>query len=209
MRKMDMKIKGNILFVLAASLITFTAIKSYSSAPGFIELPANDPEHKYYIEARKKSLLYILRSSSKLPPARNIFERAYNALRNAKFYVSTNADSENRCAVNNNAGFFVNFKEYPGIIFICQGIRTTVQGKPSPLFQDRLSQLFIHESAHLAGEDDECFSTRFEMNVMIETVKIKTDGNLHRYAPQCGSQFDNYWSHVPEEAKERSTHLQI
>ena len=175
-----------------------------SAPPGFEELPANDPEQKNYLEAKKRATLAIIKASNKVLPARNMIERAYNALASAKIYVSTNELSEQRCASNNNAGFFVNAERHPGIIFICQHTRSGMQRTPTSRFIDRVSQLFVHEAVHLAGDADECFATRFEMSVMIRTSGIKTDGNLRRYSSQCGSQFDNYWSWVPDDAKDPS-----
>lgn len=150
--------------------------------PGFVELPITDVEARNYNEARKRSIQYIRTAISKLNNSNATYlgEKVIEELRRARFFVSSTEESTKKCG---DRGFFVNGK-YPGIIFICDGIREVIRDDFDRAI-DKTAQLFIHEGVHLAGVSNECVATEFELIVIDESIGVQTWVSKDRYQSQC------------------------
>ncbi|CAN5261186.1 hypothetical protein BH11PSE14_BH11PSE14_01230 [soil metagenome] len=167
--------------MFAAACVLFA--RPASALPGFRALSADSPEQHSYEQGRSLALDLIRRARATLSRSdARLADAALPRLERAWFMASSNGASRDTCA-RGSYSLFVNVHE-PGRIFVCDEVRphARVGGADAIAI---LAQGFVHESAHLAGEDDECAATRFELAVMDRTIGRRSAGSRIRYGAQC------------------------
>ncbi len=152
--------------------------------PGFRALPANSLEQRNYEQGRGLALDLLRRARPALA-GRNarIADMAVSQLAAARFLASSDRLSLRACAAGSYS-LFVSERE-PGRIFVCDDVRPHARAGGAEAVAI-LAQGFVHESAHLAGERDECVATAFELAVMDSTIGRRSAGSRIRYGAQCG-----------------------
>jgi len=152
--------------------------------PGFRALPAASVEQRNYEQGRGLALDLIRRARPALS-GRNaqIAGTALGRLAGARFLASSNPQGWRTCA-SGSYSLFVNVRE-PGRIYVCDDVRPHARAGGAAAVAI-LAQGFVHESAHLAGERDECVATAFELAVMDRTIGRRSAGSRIRYGARCG-----------------------
>lgn len=171
-------------FVLLVAALLAIASRPAAALPGFRALPANSLEQRNYESGRSLALDLIRRARPALA-GRNagIADIAVRELATARFYASTDAQSLRTCA-RGSYSLFVR-EHVPGRVFVCDDVRPHARSGGADAVAV-LAQGFVHESAHLAGERDECVATAFELAVMDQTIGRRSAGSQIRYGAECG-----------------------
>lgn len=169
--------------LLAAVLLAGVALPA-AALPGFRALPAASQEQRNY-EAGRSLALGLIRRARPALDGRNgqIADAALGRLAGARFYVSSDRAGWRTCA-SGSYSLFVSPRD-PGRIFVCDDVRPHARGGGADAVAI-LAQGFVHESAHLAGERDECVATAFELAVMDRTIGRRSAGSRIRYGAECG-----------------------
>ncbi len=155
-----------------------------SALPGFRALSADSLEQHSYEQGRNLALDLIRRARPTLSRRdARLADAAVPRLGRARFLASSDRASWTTCA-SGSYSLFVTARE-PGRIFVCDDVRPHAQAGGADAVAI-LAQGFVHESAHLAGERDECAATRFELAVMDRTIGRRSAGSRIRYGAQCG-----------------------
>lgn len=174
----------NSTSIALAAVLLASAAPPVRALPGFRALPAASVEQRNYEQGRGLALDLIGRARPALS-GRNarIADAALPELRDARFLASSDRASWRTCA-GGRYSLFVSERE-PGRIFVCNDVRPHAQAGGADAVAI-LAQGFVHESAHLAGERDECVATAFELAVMDRTIGRRSAGSRIRYGAQCG-----------------------
>ena len=170
--------------ITLAAVLMATAMPPARAVPGFRALPAVSVEQRNYDQARGLALALIRRAGPALS-GRNarIADAALPELAGARFLASSDRQGWRTCA-GGSYSLFVSERE-PGRIFVCDDVRPHARAGGADAVAI-LAQGFVHESAHLAGERDECVATAFELAVMDSTIGRRSAGSRIRYGARCG-----------------------
>lgn len=114
-------------------------------------------QSKTNLVTKTKALLQKAEEKTDSEAERSLFKRMENALTQSSLEVPKSGYDHKACLEDFSVLAFVNML-VPNKIFIC---RRTASASES-----RLSQVLIHEAAHLVGVHDECDATRVEVAVM-------------------------------------------
>lgn len=166
------------------AILIAVATPTAHALPGFRALSAASLEQRNYEQGRGLALDLIRRARPTLS-GRNarIANTAFTRLADARFLASSDRQGWRTCA-SGSYSLFVSERE-PRRIFVCDDVRTHARAGGSAVVAI-LAQGFVHESAHLAGERDECVATAFELAVMDSTIGRRSAGSQIRYGAQCG-----------------------
>lgn len=183
---------------------------SLDELKGFAYLSADSSELKNYMDAIPRAISFVNRGTQDLHQSilrrTNISEAKKREiidsityyrenlppqLRNIKFAVSTNADSEKFCEKGGYTPVFV-VDKYTDLVFVCGKMREFMQYR-SEKNLDAFAQLLIHEAAHLVDYANECEATEVEFAI-ITKVGVRTTINRDGYIGECRDELKAYAS---------------